>query len=751
MKYTPFFVFSTLLLLLAPVFADQTSQKGIKLDGHTGYVLKDVKIPPQAFSVGVRVRLTDDKDSQILASLGGPGEDFSLYLYNGQVRMLVENRPGAAAGPGGAYDYAAAPLPEPGEWTHYLGVYDGNTITIYRNGKKAGEKKTPLHREAFSRPLHIGAGPVQGRQLRGEIDHLCIWNRVLSPVEASDIFQGRTPENGLLAQWTVAGLTDAGLAEQAGRTGKAVPFKPAVATSPTARTQSVELLNRKDDGYRGVWYHNQRSQDEYVFKYSGGLGTYPANHYPFAVYAPEVKKTFFCYGGTDKESEKTLLHEVSYFDHQTKTVARPTILLDKKTNDAHDNPVMNMDDRGYIWIFSTSHGTGRPSFIHRSKKPYDIEEFVRIEATKLRDEEEVSLDNFSYMQIYHLRNKGFAALFTTYDRKVLADPNTIAARILCSMSSTDGVRWSSWRPYAGILIGHYQSSGTFRNEKIGTAFNQHPNDKESGRVGLNWRTNLYYMETSDLGETWKNVRGESIETPLKTVENPALVHDYFAEKLNVYIMDVNFDARGNPIILYLTSKGYESGPKNDPRRWYTAAWTGERWKIDPVTDSDNNYDFGSLYIEGNGLWRIIGTTETGPQPYNTGGEVAMWTSRDRGTTWKKVRQMTSGSRYNHCYPRRPVNAHPDFYALWASGHGREKSESTLYFCNKDGDVFELPRQMTGALAQPVKVDVEMNQDHAEGETMLSDTATVDPQKDPGFEPRPRSVKRGFKKPRFPRR
>ena len=25
-------------------------------------------------------------------------------------------------------------------------------------------------------------------------------------------------------------------------------------------------LNRKDDGYRGIWYYNQPSGDEYVYK-----------------------------------------------------------------------------------------------------------------------------------------------------------------------------------------------------------------------------------------------------------------------------------------------------------------------------------------------------------------------------------------------------------------------------------------------------------------------------------------------------
>ena len=69
---------------------------------------------------------------------------------------------------------------------------------------------------------------------------------------------------------------------------------------------------------------------------------------------------------------------VSYYDHATKTLAQPRILLDKHTFDAHDNPVISLDDQGYIWVFSTSHGTLRPSYVHRSSKPYSIEQFELI-------------------------------------------------------------------------------------------------------------------------------------------------------------------------------------------------------------------------------------------------------------------------------------------------------------------------------------------------------------------------------------
>ena len=134
-----------------------------------------------------------------------------------------------------------------------------------------------------------------------------------------------------------------------------------------------------------------------------------------------------------------------------------------------------------------------------------------------------------------------------------------------------------------------------------------------------------------------------------------------------------------------------------------ARWSGTEWKLSPITTSDNNYDFGELWMMAENDWRVIGPTETGPQPYNPGGEVAMWQSTDQGTTWKKMRQMTEGGSMNHTYVRRALNAHPDFVAIWADGHGRQPSDSHLYFSNTAGDVFQLPRAMTADAAKPIAV------------------------------------------------
>ena len=112
-----------------------------------------------------------------------------------------------------------------------------------------------------------------------------------------------------------------------------------------------------------------------------------------------------------------------------------------------------------------------------------------------------------------------------------------------------------------------------------------------------------------------------------------------------------------------------------------------------MTTSGNNYDHGSLYVEADGTWRVIAPTEPGPQPFNPGGEIVMWTSSDEGITWKMVRQLTRNSPFNHTFARRPFDADPDFYALWADGHGREPSLSSLYFTDQKGtQVWRLPEK-----------------------------------------------------------
>lgn len=450
-----------------------------------------------------------------------------------------------------------------------------------------------------------------------------------------------------------------------------------------------ELLNKKANGFKGIWYMIQPTGNEYAYKYSGGLATYPANHRPFAIYAKAVDKTFFCYGGTDAKNS-TLLHTISYFDHRTKMIANPTIVLDKKTVDAHDNPVISIDSLGYIWMFSTSHGVERASYISRSVKPYDISKFELVNATEKVNGVDQPFTNFSYFQIYYENGKGFFALFSRYDAN--------HRRVIGFNTSKDGRSWDEWKVVGNIEGGHYQVSAKVGN-KIGIAFDYHPDGK-----GLDYRTNLYYLETTDWGKSWQTVTGKTPQLPLTSRENIALVRDFTTEKLNNYLLDVNLDQDGKPLILSVSSKGPQPGPQNGARDWhffYTNKATNE-WKEKVITSSDSNYDMGSIYVEGKKKLKIIGPTETGPQAYNPGGEIAAWISKDYGKTWKK-KQMTTNSAMNHSYVRKPNYAADDFYGIWADGNGRKPSTSNLYFTNKEGEVYRLPSVMTGEMTKAERV------------------------------------------------
>jgi hypothetical protein len=427
------------------------------------------------------------------------------------------------------------------------------------------------------------------------------------------------------------------------------------------------------DGYRGIWYMNQPTGDEYRYKYSGGFGTYPQQQEPLAIYSAAANKTFFCYGGSTGKP-KELACMVSYFDHATGEVPRPRVVIVKKTDDAHENPTLQIDDSGHVWVFCSTHGPANNSYIFRSVKPYSIDEFEQITRT-----------NFSYSEPWYMPGEGFLFLHTRYNK---------GRRQLNWMTSRDGREWSAPTLLAAVEMGHYQISN-YCDGHVCTAFNYHPM-----KGGLNARTNLYYLETPDMGETWRAANGEVVATPILEKHNDALVYDYEAEHKLVYLKDIQFDAAGRPVILYLTSSGYEPGPKNGPREWFTAHWTGDTWERHAFATTDHNYDFGSLYIE-DGLWRIIAPTEPGPQPFGAGGEIVMWTSRDEGATWTKKKQLTRDSKLNHTYPRRPVNANPQFYALWADGNPLERSESRLYFTDREGShVWRLPTQINGEFAKP---------------------------------------------------
>lgn len=432
----------------------------------------------------------------------------------------------------------------------------------------------------------------------------------------------------------------------------------------------LQAQNETADGYKGIWY-TLGQFSAYGDKYSGGLGTYTSSHTPIAIYAKAVNKTYFVYGGTAAEKDRHLLIMLSYYDHKKNTVPRPVIVYDKQgVNDPHDNASLSIDEDGYIWVFVSGRNTTRPGLIFKSATPYAIDSFIKIREADM-----------TYPQPWHFNNKGFFYLFTKYTK----------GRELYWTTSADGKEWTPDQKLAG-MGGHYQVSNVWNN-KIVSVFNYHPN----GNVDK--RTNCYLLQTTDFGKTWTTIEGKSVNTPVTSAQSEALIHNFEAEGKLVYINDLNFDKAGNPVVLALVSKHYQPGPQGDPHEWVTMHWKNKKWTITKVCTSTHNYDMGSLYIDDNN-WQIIGPTLAGPQHWGTGGEMAIWQSRDEGQHWQQQQVLTHQSARNHSYARRPLHAHPGFYALWADGNADSLSRSVLYFTTQRGKVYMLPYDMKEATAHP---------------------------------------------------
>ncbi|MEX0885322.1 MAG: BNR-4 repeat-containing protein [Phycisphaeraceae bacterium] len=429
-------------------------------------------------------------------------------------------------------------------------------------------------------------------------------------------------------------------------------------------------------GYRAIWFDlGQRT--EFGSKYSGALATYTSNHVPLAVYAPEVNKTFFVYGGTPAADERHLLCMLGCYDHNTGELPQPVVVHDKQgVDDPHDNPVLQIGPDGRLWVFVAGRGRTRPGFVYRGVEPYSIDNFELLREAEI-----------CYPQPWWGADGRLLLLLTKYT----------GVRELYWSVTSDGVTWSEDRKLAG-MGGHYQVSDA-RGGRVITAFQMHP----EGNVDR--RTNLYFTQSDDVGETWRNVQGDVLDLPLTDPHGPALVRDYASEGLLVYLHDINFDAAGNPVVLYITSRDWRPGPSGDPRTWTVAHWRGDKWAFHEITTSTHNYDCGCIHVEADGTWRVIGPTETGPQHWGTGGEIAMWVSDDQGTTWRKTRQLTANSVYNHAYVRRPVNAHREFYGYWSDGDPDAFSPSRLHFVDQQGErVRRLPNEMTAAAQPPEVVD-----------------------------------------------
>jgi len=432
--------------------------------------------------------------------------------------------------------------------------------------------------------------------------------------------------------------------------------------------------NPRMDGYKGIWYSSGPSL-EYGYKFSGGVSTFASWHRPIAIYSPKARKTFFVYGGTTNADERHLLIMISYFDHKTHMVPKPVIVYDKMgVREPYDNASLAIDDKGFLWVFISGYNRTRPGFIYKSSNPYSIDSFELVREIEMISPQPWWIDGEGFVLFYSKLSKGLD--------------------MWCA-SGSDGKSWPIDKKL--VSMGGNLQIGDIHEGKIVTVFNYFP------KGDIDSQTNLYFLQSDDLGMTWKTIEGSPLQIPLTDVSNEALIRNFEQERKEVYLSDMDFDSHGNPVILAIISSSSVPGPGSGSRDWFVISRKDGNWNFTKVCESTHNFDRGSIHI-GDSEWKVIGPTEPGPQKYGTGGEVALWISRNEGVDWQKVTNVTINSINNNSFVRHPVNAQKDFFALWTDGNANELSRSYLYFTNeKCNKVWMLPYEMKENSRKPVRI------------------------------------------------
>jgi hypothetical protein len=432
--------------------------------------------------------------------------------------------------------------------------------------------------------------------------------------------------------------------------------------------------NQKMDGYKGIWF-SEGPKLENGYKFSGGAATFASRHRPIAIYSPESKKTFFVYGGTSDPDERHLLIMISYFDHQSHMVPKPVIVYDKMgVKEPYDNASLSIDRNGYLWVFVSGYGRTRPGLIFKSRSPYSIDSFDIISEKEMISPQPWWNNNYGFMLLFSRVLKGWDLFFS---------------------SSEDGVKWTDNQRLTAM--GGNLLISAMHGDKLVSVFNYFPGGN------IDRQTNLYLLQTNDMGKTWKTIDDSVVNIPLSVIKNEALIKDYGSEGLFVYLSDIDFDKDGNPVLLVILSHNLSPGPDCEPRDWVVVSWKNQKWNFCKVCESDHNFDRGSLHIKDN-EWRIIGPTEPGPQKYCTGGDIALWVSRNDGADWVKELDVTQSSFNNNSFVQHPLNPQKEFFAFWADGNTEELSKSNLYFTNeKCRKVWVLPYKMNKNFQKPVRI------------------------------------------------
>ena len=348
------------------------------------------------------------------------------------------------------------------------------------------------------------------------------------------------------------------------------------------------------------------------------------------------------------------------YDPKTRSFTDP-VRIGPRHSDHHYSPIIWADEKDYLHVL---HGCHRTPGVHLvSSEP------VGPGTVQVTWEEEAAIaPKISYPTVHRIydqkevlayRNQGHSGSWTYLISNDNGKTWTGPQKDVTDLDSKGRIDWSAYRTALPSKDGKYL-------HMVYTDYDDYVhrltpdrlyNSRYKQDVNNQWKYNLHYVKINLRTHEVVNADGQTVETPV----------DIDSSKKRCLIWDTDGRGAGVPPAMCLDETGVPaflhvlSEDDLKTHRYYYVRREDGQWKKTPVCASNHQWNSGHLSRDAEGVLHAYvvvgeGYLEGGYMDRHGGGIIEEWISRDKGTTWKKRRELTPdpnrypGWRFNNVQP-----------------------------------------------------------------------------------------------------
>ena len=220
------------------------------------------------------------------------------------------------------------------------------------------------------------------------------------------------------------------------------------------------------------------------------------------------------------------------------------------------------------------------------------------------------------------------------------------------------------------------------------------NPRYDRAVANEWKYNLYYVRINLQTHEVTNFDGESMDTPIDIDQADAGCRIWDTKWRGAGVPPtIILDENGDPAFLHVLSE-----ETLEEHRYYYVRRAGGIWKQTPIAHSNHQWNSCHLTRDDDGTlhaYLIVGDGYLDTGGYMDsygGGNVEEWTSRDKGDTWTRLRDLTPGKsrypgwKYNNIQPvTRPDGSIVDGMLLFYGWKDKQSPEARAFLLHEDAE------------------------------------------------------------------